>query len=58
MYHFAVEEVNMDADLLKNAVARAYTPFLPVPRQSPEVEHFQTIPPNTQTLSSCGRFSH
>lgn len=25
MYHFAVEEVNMDADLLKNAVARAYT---------------------------------
>ena len=27
MYHFAVEEVNMDADLLKNAVARAYTLF-------------------------------
>lgn len=25
MYRFAVEEVNMDADLLKNAVARAYT---------------------------------
>lgn len=25
MYHFAVGEVNMDADLLKNAVARAYT---------------------------------